>query len=156
MPVTLVAAVAANGVIGRGGDLPWPRTGDLAHFKALTVGHVLVMGRRTYDSIGRPLPGRTSVVVTRQADWAAPGGVVVCHDVAVALEVAAVIDPEVFVIGGAEVFRVALPLADRLVLTHLPLEPEGDTWFPALDWSAWREVGREVYDGFDIATYERA
>lgn len=156
MPVSLVAAVAANGVIGRAGDLPWPRTGDLAHFKALTIGHVLVMGRRTYDSIGRPLPGRTSVVITRQADWAAPDGVVVCHDVAVALEIAAVIDPQVFVIGGAEVFRAALPLADRLVLTHLPLTPEGDTWFPALDRSAWRETAREPYDGFDIATYERA
>jgi len=156
MPVSLVAAVAANGVIGRDGDLPWPRTGDLAHFKALTIGHVLVMGRRTFDSIGRPLPGRTSVVVTRQADWAAPGGVVICHDVVVALEVAAVIDPQVFVIGGAEVYRAALPLADRLVITHLPLEPEGDTWFPAPDWSAWLEVGREPCDGFDIATYERA
>jgi len=73
MTLTLVAAVGANGVIGRDGDLPWPRTGDLAHFKALTMGHVLLMGRATYESIGRPLPGRTTVVLTRQPDWTAPG-----------------------------------------------------------------------------------
>jgi len=160
MTVSLVAAVGSNGVIGRAGGLPWARTGDLAHFKALTLGHVLVMGRRTYESIGRPLPGRTTVVVTRQPGWRADSdggaGVLVCPDVESALARAGEVDPEVFVVGGAEVFRATLPLADRLVLTHVHQAPEGDTWFPAVDWTRWREVGREVHAGFDIATYERA
>jgi len=151
--VTLVAAVGSNGVIGRDGGLPWERTGDLAHFKSLTMGHVLVMGRHTYESIGRPLPGRTSVVVTRQAAWSAPDGVVVCHDVESALVRAAQLDPEVFVIGGQQVFAATLPVADRLVLTHVDQAPQGDTWFPAVDWSRWREESRQSYDGFDIATY---
>ena len=155
MPVTLVAAVGRNGVIGRDGGLPWPRTGDLAHFKALTSGHVLVMGRRTYDSIGRPLPDRTSVVVTRQQGWSAPDGVVVCHDVGTALDRAAAIDPEVFVIGGADLFRQTLPRADRLVLTEVDQSPDGDTWFPDVNWSQWREVDRQPYAGFDIVTFER-
>jgi len=151
--VTLVAAVGSNGVIGREGGLPWERTGDLAHFKSLTMGHVLVMGRRTYESIGRPLPGRRSVVITRQAAWSAPDAVVACHDVESALARAAQLDPEVFVIGGEQVFAATLPVADRLVLTHVEQAPEGDTWFPAVDWSRWREVSRQSYDGFDIATY---
>ncbi|MBA2739311.1 MAG: dihydrofolate reductase [Actinomycetota bacterium] len=155
MTVTLVAAVAANGVIGLDGGLPWPRTGDLVHFKELTLGHPLVLGRHTYDSIGRPLPGRTSIVVTRRLDWPAPDGVLVCHSVSDALDRADALDEEVFVIGGAEIYRAALPFADRLVLTHVHLEPDGDTWFPAVDWPLWREVSRTVHDGFDIATYER-
>lgn len=154
MTVTLVAAVGRNQVIGRAGGLPWERTGDLAHFKTLTMGHVLVMGRRTYESIGRPLPGRTSVVVTRQPDWSAGDGVVVCPDVESALARAAQLDPEVFVIGGAEVFAATMPVADRLVLTHVAQAPEGDTWFPEVDWSRWREVSRQSYDGFDIAAYD--
>ena len=156
MTLTLVAALGRNGVIGRDGGLPWERTGDLAHFKSLTMGHVLVMGRRTYESIGRPLPGRTSVVVTRQAGWSAPTGVVVCHDLSSALARAAEIDREMFVVGGAEVFAATLSYADRLVLTHVAQAPSGDTWFPDVEWAAWREVSRQRYDGFDIATYDRA
>ncbi|MDQ3104375.1 MAG: dihydrofolate reductase [Actinomycetota bacterium] len=153
MTVTLVAAVGSNGVIGREGGLPWARTGDLAHFKSLTMGHVLVMGRRTYESIGRPLPGRVSIVITRQAAWSGPDGVVGCHDVESALARAAQLDPEVFVIGGEQVFAATLPVADRMVLTHVEQAPDGDTWFPAVDWSRWREVSRQSYEGFEIATY---
>ena len=155
MTVSLVAAVGRNGVIGRDGGLPWPRTGDQVHFKALTLDHVLVMGRRTYESIGRPLPRRTSVVVTRQPNWSGADGVLVAHDIASALEVAAAVDDEVFVVGGAEVYAATLPYADRLVLTEVDQEPEGDTFFPSYDRSAWREANRDEHEGFAIVTYER-
>jgi dihydrofolate reductase len=155
MTLTLVAAVGANGVIGRDGDLPWPRTGDLAHFKALTMGHVLLMGRATYESIGRPLPGRTTVVLTRQPDWTPPG-VHVAHDVDGAVRLADSLGEQVFVVGGAQVYADTLAVADRLVITHVEQSPAGDTYFPDVDWSAWREVGRSAYAGFSIVTYERA
>jgi dihydrofolate reductase len=154
MTLTLVAAVGANGVIGRDGDLPWPRTGDLAHFKALTMGHVLVMGRATYDSIGRPLPGRTTVVLTRQPDWSVPG-VLVARDLVSAVRLAHSIDSDVFIVGGASVYADAMPVADRLVLTHVEQSPPGDTYFPAVDWDDWHEVERVRYTGFSIATYDR-
>lgn len=152
--ITLVAAVAANGVIGREGGLPWRLPGDLARVKQLTMGHVLVMGRRTYDSIGRPLPGRTTVVVTRQPDWRAEG-VLVADSVDAALEIAARHDPEVFVFGGGEIYAAALPRADRLVMTWVEQEPAGDTTFPEVDWSQWQEVGRQVGEGFSVIEYER-
>jgi len=155
MTVSLVVAVGTNGVIGRDGVLPWARTGDLAHFKSLTMGHALVMGRRTYDSIGRPLQGRTSVVLTRQEGWAAPAGVIVCHDLHTALRQAMVVDPEVFVVGGAQVFAETLPLADRLVVTHVDQAPDGDTYLPDVDWTCWQEASREQHEGFAIATYLR-
>jgi dihydrofolate reductase len=155
MTVSLVAAVGRNGVIGRDGGLPWERTGDQVHFKALTLDHVLVMGRRTYESIGRPLPRRTTVVVTRRPDWSAPEGVLVAHDIASALDLAATVDDEVFVIGGAEVYAATLPFADRLVLTEVDQAPDGDTFFPAYDRSAWQETARETHQGFAIVTYER-
>lgn len=154
MTVTLVAAVGANGVIGRNGGLPWRLPEDMAHFKALTLGHVLVMGRRTYDSIGRPLPGRTTVVLTADADWRA-GGVLKAGDITEALALARSVDDQVFVVGGARLYEAALPHADRLVITHVEAEPAGDTWFPAVDWSQWQEVRRESYAGFAIVTYER-
>ena len=154
MTVTLVAAVAANGVIGRDGDLPWPRTGDLAGFKRLTMGHVLVMGRGTYESIGRPLPGRTTIVVTRQPDWSA-AGVVVAASVPDAIEAGHRLDDQVFVVGGAEVYAEAMGVADRMVLTRLDGVHEGDRSFPPVDWSAWREITRERHDGFDVVTYAK-
>jgi dihydrofolate reductase len=154
MTVTLVAAIAANGVIGRDGALPWRLPADLAQVKELTMGHVLVMGRRTYDSIGRPLPGRTTIVVTRQPWWTAPG-VQVAHDVESALDAAAAVDDDVFVLGGAEIYAAALPHADRMVLSHVDLEPIGDRRFPAIDWSQWREMSRDRHDGFAVATYVR-
>lgn len=154
MSLALVAAVAANGVIGRDGGIPWHLPGDLPRAKRLTMGHVLVMGRRTYESIGRPLPGRTTVVVTRQADWA-PAGVHVAGGVPAALKLARSIDDQVFVLGGSELYRATLPIADRLHLTHLDAAPEGDTYFPEVDWSQWVEVAREPRDGFAFVDYER-
>ena len=155
MGVTLVAAIAQNGVIGIDGGLPWHIPGDLPRFKAMTVGHVLVMGRKTYESIGRPLPDRTTIVVTRQPDWHDSKDVLVAHSVVEALTRAGELDEKVFVVGGAQIYAEALPLADRLELTHVDLEPDGDTFFPTVDWSQWREVGRNPGEQCEYVTYER-
>jgi len=154
MTVTLVAAVAANGVIGRDGGMPWYLPGDLRHFKRLTMGHVLVMGRRTYESMGA-LPGRTTVVVTRQPDWQADG-VEVAAGFDDAMRLATGHDDDVYVVGGREIFRLAMPIADRLVLTLIDDEPEGDTYFPEVDWSRWREVSRQPGERYAIVDYQRA
>ena len=154
MSVTIVVAIGRNGVIGRDGDLPWPPTGDLAHFKALTMGHPLVMGRTTFESIGRPLPGRTSIVLTRDPAWTAEG-VETAADLPSALARAAELDDHAFVIGGAQVYGEALAagVVDRMVVTHVHAEPEGDAWFPAVDWTSWTEAERQAHDGYDIVTY---
>jgi len=154
--VTILAAIARNSVIGVDGGLPWHLPDELALFKELTVGHVLVMGRRTYESVGRPLPGRTTVVVTRQRDWEGGAvGVLRAGSVPEALEVAAEVDDEVFVVGGAQVYAEALPHADRLALTFVDDEPEGDTTFPDVDWSQWHETGRRPGAGWTHVTYDR-
>ena len=157
MGVSIVAAVARNGVIGAGGGLPWHLPDELLLFKKTTMGHVLVMGRRTYESVGRPLPGRTTVVVTRSPDWS-PGAdeVLVVHGIDEALGRARAIDDEVFVVGGGELYEAALPHADRLLLTFVDQEPEGDTRFPDVDWDAWTEMDREPGDGWLRVTYERS
>ena len=152
--VTLIAAVAANGVIGRDGDIPWRLPGEQKLFKARTVGHVLVMGRRTYESIGRPLPERTTIVVTRQPGWRAEG-VLTATSVPEALARAAEVDEEIYVAGGQEIYRAALPVADRMVITRVEARPDGDTVFPPVDWAGWREVEREPHEGFEVVTYER-
>lgn len=157
MTVTIVAAVARNGVIGAGGDIPWHLPGEQRRLKETTMGHVLVMGRRTYDSIGRPLPGRTTVVVTRQPGWTVDSPQVrVVGDVEEALRTAREIDEQVFVLGGAQVYAATLPHADRLLLTEVDLEPVGDTYFPAVDWSQWTEASREQHDGWVLVDYRRA
>jgi dihydrofolate reductase len=154
--VTIVAAVARNGVIGAGGRLPWHLPDELRRFKELTFGHVLVMGRRTYESIGLALPGRTTIVVTREPGWTAGDArVLTAPSVREAISTAAELDDQVFVVGGAQVYEEALPLADRLELTHVDAEPEGDTMFPPIDWSEWRETGREPGAGWTAVTYER-
>ena len=156
MPVTILAAVARNGVIGVDGGLPWHLADELALFKELTLGHVLVMGRRTYESIGRPLPGRTTIVVTRRPDWEAGAeGVRRAGSVAEALELAARLGDEVFVVGGAQVFAEALPATERLALTFVDAEPEGDTSFPEVDWAEWREVARRAGNGWQHVAFER-
>lgn len=156
MSVTIVAAVASNGVIGADGTLPWHLPDDLRRFKQLTLGHVLVMGRKTYESIGRPLPDRTTVVVTRNSAWRPAEGALVAASLPEALETAAAIDVEVFVVGGAQVYAEALPSADRLELTLVDAEPAGDVTFPDVDWGDWRELRRETGDGVAFVTYERA
>jgi dihydrofolate reductase len=142
MPLSLIVAVAENGVIGRGNQLPWHLPDDLKRFKALTLGKPIVMGRRTYDSIGRPLPGRTNIVASHQASLAIDGCVVVATlDAALkAGAQAAGEDGEVMVIGGAALFREALPLAQRIYLTRVHAEVPGDIFFPPLGAGRWREL----------------
>jgi dihydrofolate reductase len=152
MTVTLVAAVASNGVIGRDGDLAVRIPEDLRRFKAMTMGHTLVMGRKTWDSIGRALPGRRTIVVTRQRDWAAEGA-----DVAPSVPAAlALASGPVFVVGGGEIYGQTLDLADALELTEVDTAAEGDTYFPPFDREAWAEVSRQPGPGFDFVRYERA
>jgi dihydrofolate reductase len=151
--ITIIASVARNGVIGRAGGLAWRHRDDLQRVKRLTLGRTLVMGRRTFDSIGRPLPGRRTIVITRQAGWAAQG-VTVTHSVEEALE-AARDSPEVVVFGGAEVYEQFIGQADRLEITHVRDEIDGDTHFPVIDPAVWREVGREERGGFDWVSYAR-
>lgn len=137
---TLVVAVARNGVIGRDNRLPWRLPDEIAYFKRVTMGHPVVMGRRTWESIGKPLPGRENIVVTRQRDFAAPGCTVV-HSLEEAWKAAGNAD-EVCVIGGTTLFEESLPLADRIHYTEVEADVEGDTYFPPFDRSQWRE--REV------------
>jgi dihydrofolate reductase len=152
MSVVLIAAVGRNGVIGRDNDLPWRIREDLQHFKQLTLGHTLVMGRKTYDSIGRPLPGRRTVVITRQPDWSADG-VDVVHTLDDALKLAD--GNDIYVAGGGEIYRLALPSADRLELTEVDRSPEGDVTFPAIDPASWTETARDPREGFTFVSYVR-
>jgi dihydrofolate reductase len=155
--IYLVAAVAANGVIGHDGQLPWSLPEDLKHFKRLTLGHPIVMGRRTWESLGRALPGRDNIVVTRTVGYDAPGAAV-----ASSLEAALALctgEPVAFVIGGQQLFAESLPLAAGLVLTEIHRDYEGDTWFPPYDRSRWQETQREPHtaaDGtkFDFVLYQ--
>ncbi len=139
--LSIIAAMARNRVIGIDNTLPWRLPADLAHFKALTMGHHMIMGRKTYESLGKPLPGRISVIVTRDAGFAAPAGCVVAHSLAEAVAACAG-DAEAFFIGGAELYRQALELAERIYLTEIQTEVAGDAWFPEFDRLAWRETAR--------------
>lgn len=141
--VSLVVAVSENGVIGRDNALPWHLPEDLRRFKALTMGKPMLMGRRTFESIGRPLPGRTSLVLTRDPAWSAPG-VIVVRSVEEALQRVSGA-PELAVIGGEAVFRQTLPLASRIYLTRVHAQVEGDVRFPELDPRQWREVECSVH-----------
>lgn len=143
---SLVVAVARNGVIGRDNALPWRLPADLAHFKKVTMGHPIVMGRRTYESIGKPLPGRKNIVVTHNGDFQAPGCVVVAS-LDAAWQAAGEAE-EVCVIGGTTLFEETLPIADVIHLTEVEAEVVGDTWFPRFDRSQWneREISRHEAD----------
>ena len=153
--VVMVAAVADNGVIGLDGDIPWSIPEDLKHFRATTKGNVVLMGRRTFESIGHPLAYRTNIVVTRDSAWSAEG-VLVAHSVEEGIELAQKADGDVMVIGGGHVYRDAMPLADVQVLTEVHLSPEGDTHYPDFDRDEWTEVRREPHDGYDFVWLERA
>jgi dihydrofolate reductase len=141
--LSLIVAMTRAGVIGRDGGLPWQLSADLKRFKALTMGHHIVMGRKTFESLGRPLPGRKMIVISRQEPPPAGAGApFFVHSLAEALRLAAE-DAEVFVIGGAEIFAHALPHADRMYVTWVEADVAGDTVFPTMDWSPWREVSSE-------------
>ncbi|HET7068140.1 MAG TPA: dihydrofolate reductase [Nocardioides sp.] len=152
--LTLVAAYAANRVIGDHGHIPWHLPDDFSHFKTTTMGGVLVMGRATYDSIGRPLPGRTTIVVTRNPDWAADG-VLAAHSLEAALDLAGEQPGETFVVGGTQIYEQALPLATHQVLTEVHLEPDGDAHYPDFSTADWVETRREPRDGFAWVWWER-
>jgi dihydrofolate reductase len=165
--IILVAALAENGVIGRGNGLPWRLKSDLQHFRAATMGKPVIMGRKTFLSIGKPLPGRTNIVVSRDREFAAPG-VVVAPDLATAL-LAARGDAlrrqanEIIVAGGGDIYTQAMPLAARLSITYIHRAVEGDTYFPPIDRRIWREIARDEHQAatgddaaFAFVTYERA
>jgi dihydrofolate reductase len=157
--LSLIAAVASNGVIGSNNTLPWQLPEDLKRFKALTLGHPIVMGRKTHESIGRPLPGRRNLIVSRKPDYRAEG----CEVVASLVQALAACEgttDEIFVIGGAQIYVEALPLAHRLYLTEIRRDFPGDARFPAIDAGDWRETAREpqVSSGglaFAFVTYDR-
>lgn len=147
-----------EGVIGRDGGLPWHLPADLAHFKSVTMGKPIVMGRKTFESIGRPLPGRKNIVVSRRADYSADG-VVVVHSLDEALEAAGDV-AEIMIIGGAQLYAAALPVAQRIYLTLVGKPVEGNTVFPEVDWARWRMTRRsaqqlsgDIY--FYFAVYEK-
>ncbi len=164
--VVLVAAVGANGVIGKQGTLPWRLKSDLAHFKRLTIGKPVIMGRKTFESIGKALKDRTNIVLTRDFSLVAPDAVL-----ATSIETAFALARsdadkrgvnEVMVIGGSDIFEASMPVADRLEITEVHTSPEGDSFFPKIDPAVWRETRREVgkrgpYDDADFTflTYER-
>jgi len=145
--IALIAAVARNGVIGDRNRLPWHVPEDLRRFRELTMGHSIIMGRKTWESIGKPLPGRQNIVVTRQRDFQASGAQVAAS-LHAAIRQASLPEP-VFVIGGESLYREALPLAQLLYITELDREYEGDAHFPAFAREPWTEMARETHDGAD-------
>jgi dihydrofolate reductase len=165
--IVIIAAVAENGVIGQGGTMPWRLKSDMRHFRALTMGKPVVMGRKTYLSTSvKPLPARTNIVVTRDANFTAPGALV-ARSLEIALEVARGDalrrGSDIMVIGGAEIYAQAMPLADRLEITRIHMNPQGDTAFPPIDPAVWREAAREPHPAgegdeaaFDFVSYVKA
>jgi dihydrofolate reductase len=141
-------------VIGDHGRIPWHLPEDFAHFRATTTGGVLVMGRATYDSIGRPLPGRTTIVVTRNPEWSAEG-VLVAHSLEEAIALSGEQAGETYVVGGTQIYEQALPLATHQVLTEVHQSPVGDARYPEFDLDDWAEVGREPREGFTWVWWER-
>ena len=165
MRISIIAAVAENGIIGRGGALPWRLSDDLRRFKQLTMGHTIVMGRRTWESIGRALPGRRTVVVSRSPDFRTRvDGVETAISLDQALGIAETAgDNEAFIIGGAELYRESLGRANRLYLTRVQAAVEGDTSFPDTEWSNWQLVESEEHDAtekneyaYRFETYDRS
>lgn len=162
MPETvIIVAVAKNRVIGKNNQLIWNIPEDMAHFKALTAGHTVIMGRKTWESLPprfRPLPGRRNIVISRQTDYAAPGAEL-AGSLEIALELASTA-ATAFIIGGEQIYRQAMPLADRLEITEVDLEPEGDAWFPEITAVDWQETQKNTPPshsgtGFSFVTYRR-
>lgn len=166
MKIVLVAAIGENNVIGREGQLPWHLRSDLQHFKRLTINRPVVMGRRTFESLGKPLKDRTNIVITRDLSLRAPGAVL-ATGIDAALDFAGSdakrrgVD-EIMVIGGSDIFAATLPMANRLEITHVHMAPEGDVFFPPIDLKQWKEVSRQEHPAgpqddaaFAVTVYER-
>jgi dihydrofolate reductase len=141
MLLSIIVAISENNVIGRDGKLPWHLSGDLRRFKRLTTGRAIIMGRRTWESIGRPLPGRASIVISRQPGWDADGAIVAPDlDAAIASACQYSLENEVFIVGGAAIYGLALLRAERLYLTRVHAIVEGNVEFPTVDWSQWQLI----------------
>jgi dihydrofolate reductase len=154
--IVIIAAVAKNRVIGKDNRLLWNIPEDMAHFKALTAGHPVIMGRKTWESLPprfRPLPGRRNIVISRQADYDAPGAEV-ADSLEIALKKASTV-ALAFVIGGEQIYAQAMTVADRLEITEVDLEPEGDAWFPEIAAEAWEKMAKTDGAGFSFVTYRR-
>jgi dihydrofolate reductase len=159
--ISIIVACARHGVIGRNNELPWHLPEDLAHFKQTTLGKPVIMGRKTFDSIvarlGKPLPGRRNIVITRNRQWHYTGAEVT-HNLENAIDLCA-FEPEIFIIGGAELYRLAMPLADRLIVTEIALDTDGDAHFPAIDPEVWQETQRDEHGHaslpYAFVVYER-
>jgi dihydrofolate reductase len=154
LPLTFIAAVARNGVMGKDGGLPWDLPEDRAFFRDMTMGHAIIMGRRTWDERGAPLPGRRNIVVSRTGAVSGTGREVV-STIEDAIILARATDPDPYVVGGAEIFRLAYPFATRLLITEIDFDCEGDTFFPAFDLSEWKVTERRRGDRVWYVTYER-
>lgn len=159
--ISIIVAMAQNNAIGINNTLPWRCPEDLKHFKALTMGHHMIMGRKTFDSIGKPLPGRTTVVVSRNRELKIEG-CIVAHSLNEAITACAG-DDEIFIVGGAELYSQALPLANKMYLTEIQQEISGDAFFPAFDLDEWSEVAREQRSqeipqplAYHFITYQRS
>ena len=157
MIISAIVAMASNRVIGNRGDIPWKIPGEQKMFKEITMGHTVIMGRKTYESIGRPLPGRTNVVITRQSGYQADGCIVV-HDLSSALQSCPAGEDEAFICGGGQLYREAMPATDRVYLTLLSREVEGDTYFPEISEAEFKLTRSEHIDGvepYDFLVYDR-
>ena len=157
MHISLIVAMASNRVIGNQGGIPWKIPGEQKMFKDITMGHAMIMGRKTYEAIGCALPGRTSIVITRQADYQAPGCKVV-HDLKAALQACPADESEAFIIGNGQLYRETIAIADRIYLTVLPREIAGDTYFPEFSESDFAVKKSEFIDGvepYNFYIYER-
>ncbi|MBT0810754.1 dihydrofolate reductase [Litoribacter ruber] len=163
MKVSLIVAKAENNVIGKNNDLVWKLSDDLKHFKKTTTGQHLIMGRKTYESMGKPLPNRTSIVVTRNEDYSVPDEHFCVQNLEQALALGKKLNLETIIIaGGGEIYKMALPYVDEMIITEVKATPEGDTFFPEINWSEWQETKREHFEkndkneyAFDIAFYKR-
>ena len=149
---SLIVAASENGVIGHSGDLPWRLSADLKRFKQLTMGHAMIMGRKTFESIGRLLPGRTTIIVTRQTGYEFPGALI-AGGVSQAIEMSG-IDEHPFITGGAEIYRVALPLVEKIYLTRVHVDIDGDTYLSGIDWTQWKRVESEPHYADDRNQYD--
>lgn len=149
---SLIVAASENGVIGNSGDLPWRLSADLKRFKQLTMGHAMIMGRKTFESIGRLLPGRTTIIVTRQSGYEFPGALI-AGGVSQAIEMSG-IDERPFITGGAEIYRVALPLVEKIYLTRVHVDVDGDTYLTGIDWTQWKRVESEPHYADDRNQYD--
>ena len=157
MLISSIVAMASNRVIGNRGDIPWKIPGEQKMFKKITLGHTVIMGRKTYESIGRPLPGRTNIVITRQSNYQATG-CIVAHDLDSAFQACPPQEDEAFICGGGQLYQASLPVTDRIYLTVLPREVAGDTYFPEVSGNEFKMTKSEYIDGvepYNFFIYER-